>query len=211
MSAKSVEPETLVKIAVTVGSVALLGARMWRPDRVDATSIGFLIVAILPWLSSIFESIQFPGGGGVTFRAAVERAKQSGDAIIAASPPLVATSAPVEGRSPVTTDVRPRTTLTAADPNLAFVALRIDLERALASIANRHGISGRSTRELVRNLGQAGVVPEDVGTALNNLIYVGNQAAHGKPIDEETGHWAREHGPEILEALERIAGRATSP
>jgi hypothetical protein len=208
-----VTPETPVKAVVTVGASALLVARIVRPQwNIDATALGFLAVAILPWLSSIFESIQFPGGGGVTFRAAVERAKESGDAIIAASPPSAAAQHEQEGRrSGTVTPVRPVMTLTTADPNLAFVALRIDLERALRNIANRHGINGRTTRELVRNLIQAGVVPDDVGTALNNLIYVGNQAAHGKPIDEETGHWAREHGSEILSALERIAGRSISP
>jgi hypothetical protein len=208
--APSVKPETWIKSAVTLGSVALVVARIARPEwQVDATSLGFLVVAVLPWLAAIFESIQFPGGGGVTFREAVERAKESGDRIISASPPPVrAEGGPAGGLSVTGKPVERSAPLTTTDPNLAFVSLRIDLERAMAGIAQRRGVAGRTTRELVRNLVQAGVLPEDVGTALNNLIYVGNLAAHGKPIDRKTGDWARENGREVLAALERIAAKA---
>lgn len=198
---RCVKPETRVKLVVTVASVGLVVARIARPDLIiDATSLGFLLVAILPWLSSLFDSIQFPGGGGVTFRAAVERAKQSGDAIVSESPPPTQQNTASAGG----TVAKQRVPLTATDPNLAFVALRIDLERALTDIAQRHDISGRTIRELVQRLVQQRVLPPSVGRSVRNLIDVGNQAAHGKPIDRDAGAWAQDSGAEILAALERF-------
>ena len=40
--------------------------------KVDGWAITLLIVGFLPWLKTVFESIEFPGGGSVTFRRKVE-------------------------------------------------------------------------------------------------------------------------------------------
>lgn len=40
--------------------------------KIDGWTITLLIVGFLPWLKTVFESIDFPGGGSVTFRRKVE-------------------------------------------------------------------------------------------------------------------------------------------
>jgi hypothetical protein len=51
---------------------------------------------------------------------------------------------------------------------------------------------------------QHGLLAREVADAVNNLIYVGNQAAHGMTIDESIGAWAREDGPKFVAVLQRL-------
>jgi hypothetical protein len=44
--------------------------------KVDGWAITLLVVAFLPWLRTVFESIEFPGGGSVTWRQKVEAEQQ---------------------------------------------------------------------------------------------------------------------------------------
>lgn len=191
--------EMAVRVVVSGSSVALLALHVVRPDlKVDAVVVGLLVVAVLPWLSSVFESIEFPGGGGVTYR----KAKEAGEVIISGSP---ATTAPARTGQVLRAPLMP---LATDDANLQFVALRIAIEKVLAELAENYGKRGaRTTRELLRQLVEAGALEPEVARAVSNLVLLGNRAAHGKSVDEELGRWARETGPDIIAALERRVAR----
>jgi len=54
---------TKVKIVMMVIAFGLIVARfIWPNIQVDAITLGLIIVAILPWLTTIVESAKFPGG-----------------------------------------------------------------------------------------------------------------------------------------------------
>jgi hypothetical protein len=58
-----------LKIAVSLVALAILGGHViWPSLRIDAISLGLLIVALLPWASSLIESAKFPGGWEIKFR-----------------------------------------------------------------------------------------------------------------------------------------------
>ena len=60
---------TWIKIMVSCGGLLVLLARLiWPTIKIDAISLGLIIVAILPWLSSLIESAEFPGGWKIKFR-----------------------------------------------------------------------------------------------------------------------------------------------
>jgi hypothetical protein len=65
-----VKARTGIRIAVSVIAVALLALRARYPNVLpaDATTIGLLIVAVLPWIYSVVDSAEFPGGWKVHFR-----------------------------------------------------------------------------------------------------------------------------------------------
>ncbi|MEV6756738.1 hypothetical protein [Streptomyces sp. NPDC051214] len=50
---------------------------VWPEWKIDTITVTLLIVAALPWLGEIFESIDFPGGGSVRFRELEERVEAS--------------------------------------------------------------------------------------------------------------------------------------
>jgi hypothetical protein len=62
---------------LSLGAAGLLAWHLDDPARpVDGWAITLLIVGFLPWLRTVFERIDFPGGGSVTWRKAVEKEQQ---------------------------------------------------------------------------------------------------------------------------------------
>lgn len=59
---------------ISAFALAALLAHILRPDlAIDAISFGLFILALLPWLSDLIASAEFPGGWKVQFRAVVAR------------------------------------------------------------------------------------------------------------------------------------------
>jgi Domain of unknown function (DUF4145) len=196
-----------VKAAVSVVALVLLVLHLSLPNlKIDGYALALLVVGVLPWLSSIIDSIQFPGGGGVTFKKEQERAREAGEAIVRASPPPAQSAVTRSARLAQAAHLVPLSA-EGVDSNLQFVALRIAIEKKLAALMDERRLAGaRTTGEALHQLRNAGVINSEVAESLNNLIRVGNQAAHGKRIEEDLGRWAADRGPEILAALDRLAG-----
>ena len=56
-----------LKISITTTAVLLIIIRLIWP-KIDSVTIGLLILAVLPWLSSLIESVELPGIGKVNLR-----------------------------------------------------------------------------------------------------------------------------------------------
>ena len=100
--------ELTIKTLITAGAIGVLVLHAIRPDlRIDLVSLGLLIAAILPWLSSVIKSAEFPGGWKVEF----QEVKQAGDKVTrgTAQAILVAQS--------------DYNVIAERDPNLALVSL----------------------------------------------------------------------------------------
>lgn len=61
---------TLIRAAISALAVGVLVARQWHPDllKPDWTTLGLLIVAVLPWTYTLIDSAELPGGWKVRFR-----------------------------------------------------------------------------------------------------------------------------------------------
>lgn len=71
-------PSTLL----TLSAAALLIWHVYDPARpIDAWSVTLLIVGFLPWLRTVFESVDFPGGGSVRYRELKATQDRQGDDI----------------------------------------------------------------------------------------------------------------------------------
>src|SRR5262249_17209116 len=52
-----------IHIAITAVAVLLgIGHFVWPDKKIDAKTLGLLVVAILPWLGSVFKSLELPSG-----------------------------------------------------------------------------------------------------------------------------------------------------
>jgi hypothetical protein len=61
--------KTGLRLVITASALALLATQFAAPRlRLDAIALGLLVLAVLPWLSSIIESAKLPGGWEVKFR-----------------------------------------------------------------------------------------------------------------------------------------------
>jgi hypothetical protein len=73
--AKGDWPKSYVVPSLAV-SLTAVGFLIWDvvdpAAKVDGWTITLIVVAFLPWLKTVFESIEFPGGGSVKWRREVE-------------------------------------------------------------------------------------------------------------------------------------------
>lgn len=63
------------KLFITVGPLVLLAIHL-TTKPIDAVGLGLLTLAILPWLSSILDSAELPGGIKVQFKQVKEEQKR---------------------------------------------------------------------------------------------------------------------------------------
>lgn len=187
MTGKSLVP---LRVAISVLAVAGLVVRVIWPDlRLDAISLGLLIVAVLPWVSDLFESLEFPGGWKVNFRDVTK----------------AAAAIPQPADPAKTTEIQPSyLAVRDLDPSLGLVGLRIEIERRLQALAEAGGIDNRkrSAGVLARSLAQKGILPPDIAGALVEIIGAGNAAAHGAEVPSGLHTFAFDEGPRILAWLD---------
>jgi hypothetical protein len=185
-----------IHITISAAGVLLAVGHIVLPNtRIDATTLVLIGIAILPWLGSIFKSVEFPGGLKVEYadlEKTAQRAKEAG---------LLAT--------PVTKRDEPAyIAIAQVDPNLALAGLRIEIERRLQTLAQQHDIEfqRQGIGHLMRNLRRAEILSPNEESVLNDLTRLLNEAVHGAAVDQRAAQWAIEIGPELLATLDKRAG-----
>ena len=57
------------KLLISMGAWGIIIARVILPNlKIDAITLGLLVVAVLPWFSDLLQSAKLPGGWEVNFR-----------------------------------------------------------------------------------------------------------------------------------------------
>jgi hypothetical protein len=201
MLAATSRPEkklTLLRATITgVAGVAIAARLIWPELRIDALTLGLLILAALPWMVPLVKSAEFPGGWKVEFRdiaAAVKSAEQ-----IRLDEPAAPAPKPGEERPPLS-----YLDILEQDPSLAMVALRIEIEEKLRTLAERHQIQERQpVGRLLDTFQQKNILDPTIAHGLIELVKVGNDAAHGARIDASVGQWAFHNADRLLHFLDR--------
>jgi hypothetical protein len=182
-------------ISVSAVSIAL-GHFLWPGATIDGVTATLLLVAVLPWLQSLFKSLELPGGVKVEFQELNEVAKRADAAGLLAAPGT-------PQQAPEYSFIQVATT----DPNLALAGLRIELERRLEQLARLRG-RGEAPMGIGRllaylNLNQ--LIGGAERSVLSDLVTLLNSAVHGAKVDPQATEWALDIGPRILKALEERA------
>jgi hypothetical protein len=180
-----------LKLAVSLGALTILLVRILFPAlRIDAVSLGLIAVALLPWLSPLIKSAKLPGGFEIEFQDVKDAAEKvtSGEASISISPPSALQLSYLE--------------VAEQDPNLALVALRIEIEKRVRHIAELAGVPrSRSLTVVIMDLQVREILNPDSVAGLRDLITLGNQAAHGVPVAPQAAN-SVEYGPRVLSFLD---------
>jgi len=181
---------------VTLGALTLaLAHLLWPEIAIDAITLVLVVIAIVPWLAPIFKSLEFPGGWKVEFQelqAAAQRAEQAG---LLAPPRETSTGVDYTFQR-----------VAEQDPNLALAGLRIEIEKRLVTLAEKHGIDvrGRGIGQLLRVLSERQILGHQERSVLADLTGLMNSAVHGATVDRKTSDWAIEIGPRLLRALDDL-------
>jgi hypothetical protein len=204
---------TKIRWSISIGAALIAVIHFVSPHfSLDTTYIIALVLGVIPWLAPIVKSVELPGG----FKIEVRDIKEATDKVIAATEAVAQTFANERPRIALTTEADAFTTirqLATSDPNLALVGFRIELERRLIALAQRHGIETqrRSAGLLLRELRLREAIPGSIASGLSELLALGNQAAHGAEVSPDAARWMLEVGPTILAILdETIRGNGTA-
>jgi hypothetical protein len=185
-----------IKISITAAALLVASAHLiWPEVTIDAITVALLIVAVVPWLSSVFKSVELPGGIKVEYRDLEKIEQRAREAGLIAEEPLAPTPECAFQ------------SISSIDPNLALAGLRIELEKRLVRLAESRElpIPRRGLKQLLIRLNEAELVTGGERALLSDLADLLNSAVHGATIEQPAFEWALEVGPRILKALEQRA------
>ena len=183
------------KIIVSTLALGAITLNYFRPDLLTATTVLLLVVAVLPWISSLVKSVELPGGLKIEFQD------------------LEGAAGKVKSRKPPS-EARERKTRIliqdlGEDPALVLVAVRIEIERRLRELARRHHLDERQPlATLFHKLRVREVFDRRTLSGIQDLVNYGNQAAHGMPVAADAIHWAEQYAPGVLEVLDQALGES---
>lgn len=189
------------KIAISVICIILGSAHLYWPDiKVDLATVVLLVVALLPWFSTVIRSVELPGVFKIELhdvKAATEKVT-SGKAGPHASAHFT--------KQPGGGDIEFLREVASGNPNLALVGLRIEIERRLSQLATlaQMPTTRRSAGAFLRDLMSREEVDRQTAAGLSDLIALGNQAAHGAEVSPNAAAWALDVSPLILELLDSL-------
>lgn len=180
-----------LKVVISVIAAVGLVVHIAFPNlSIDAISLGLLIIAVLPWLAPLVKAAELPGG----FKIEFQEVKAAVDQVAAGTPEVAALTPPPE---PLYLAILEQ------DPGLAFVGLRIDIEKRLRALAEQSGIpKSRTLTQLTNELQEHGILSTESSSGLRKLINLGNQAAHGVRVGPDVAYFAAEFGPKVLQILD---------
>jgi len=181
----------MLRSAISSIALLLLLLHILFPSfEVDAISFGLLIVFILPWLSSMISSAEFPGGWKISFRDFEEInkviEKEKANAI-------------EKNQSIASID----TIVQDDDPNLRLIALRIELEKRLNKLAaSRNLPTDLPLDKTIKILEEKNIFLPNVTDGLKSLVSAANRAAHGATVDSDVGEWLEKNAKYLFSLID---------
>jgi len=168
--------------------------------RMDAITIILIVIAFIPWLREIIQSIELPGGVKVELREFQKVTKEAENAGLIEAGGLLGKTV-INAKAP-----KYSFQLVAnEDPKLALAGLRIEIEKRLDDIAERHelSISRKGIKTLLMTLTENNLLTVKEKMVLDNLVDLLNNAVHAKNVDNDAALWALDIGPQILRSLDK--------
>jgi hypothetical protein len=163
---------------------------IWPQVAIDGITLGLIVIAIIPWLSPLFKSLQFPGGVKIEYQDLEKTKRQIKEAGLLPKKPKIAKNLDFV---PSVND----------DPTIALAWLRIEVEKRLRQLIKEKRLSEEGG--LKRNLYilyKKDILSDEERQALSDLVEILSTAIHGVPVDQAASDWAIEIGPMVLKALD---------
>lgn len=210
----------VLRILISLGAaVALVAHHVWPDLSIDTTTFLLVALGMMPWFRSLIKSIELPGGIKIELpetKAATEKITSSKCSHELAGHIRVrpSTSQPnLQIRSPSEISTEHIREIGSRDPNLAVVAVGVEIEKRLLGLAEVWGLDPfrRSLGSLLRGLEDANALPSEVATGICEFIDLRNRAAHGVSVSSEAAEWVLYAFPGMLEVLDELITNAKNP
>lgn len=188
-----------IKLTISIIAIILTIAHIIFPKiNIDLITVFLMAIAIIPWLESLFKSVELPGGLKFEFQD-LERieleAKEAG---------LINNEISNKDETYVYNYDYPFIELAKTNQSLALVSLRIEIEKRLRLIAEKYSINANriSMSRILKILTEKGILSQQEDATVRDMISTLNQASHGVDFDERTAEWIIDNGPQIVYNLD---------
>lgn len=174
---------------------------------IDAVTISLVVVASLPWLVTILKSAELPGGIKIEFKEAQEATNKILEENLNRdiTPKKITVTKDLQLLWNIEDEFSTLRSIAEKDPNLAFVGVRIEIEKRIRQLAKLANLDEKqSLTGLVRALNNSEILTNSVQEGLIELIHMGNNAAHGAEVNLPTAEWLLDIGPSIIKKLDSI-------
>jgi hypothetical protein len=186
----------IVQIMITVSAILFAAVHLiWPALTIDSITIALVIIAIIPWLGSLFKAVELPGGLKIEYHELQKAANDAEKAGLLKKTQNTELSTKGEySFQQIASD----------DPNLALAGLRIEIEKRLIEIANSYKIQIRKggVASLSRTLKEQGILSSQEYSALLDIVVLLNSAVHGAKVGVDATNWALDVGSQLLDALD---------
>jgi len=185
----------LLRIVLSSVAAIVAVAHVSRPDlQIDGVTVTLIAIALLPWLSPIFRSVELPGGLKVEYqnlKEIADRAEKVG--LIKHRPGEISVASEFSFED-----------VAREDPLLGLAGLRIEIERQLRAIAESHGLAvpDKGIAALLLILGSKGLLTVEEMKTLQQLVGILNAAVHGSFVDDSAAEWALTSGKNLVLGLQ---------
>lgn len=186
----------ITQTLISLSAATLAVVHITCPEiKIDAITSLLFAISILPWLGSLFKSVEITGVGKVEY-AEMQRVKNEAEA----AGLLNKNKNPITNRKKYTFE-----TIATSDPRVALAGLRIEIESLLNDIAVHHKLNTQgnsSIRNLINLLSKKQIISYKECSVIDDIIPILNRASHGAEIDSNTLDLVLDIGIKILHSLE---------
>lgn len=190
-----------IQLGITTLSLVFALVHIILPGlSIDMISITLLVIAVIPWLETLFKTVELPGGLKVEFQELKEVEYSAKKAGLIKDKPININ----EEESKQSYETYSFIEIAEKNQELALVGLRIEIEKRLRKIADKYSIESNrySIARLLDALGSDEVLTYSEVKSLKDMINVSNHAAHGIEYNQQIADWVIDIGPKILVSLD---------
>lgn len=162
---------------------------------IDAIAIVLFVLAALPWLFPYLKSLELPGGVKIEMNdvtAAIKKVSEGSEV----------------STFPETDEYEYLRSIAVHDPNLALVAVRIEIEKGVRKALNEERVP-LSLTSGIRRLTETGVLSNSVANGLKDFIRLGNHAAHGVEVETQAAEYVIDNAGSILKPFKEQLANAS--
>jgi hypothetical protein len=188
-----------LKIIITITAVGLAAAHIIFPKiNIDNITVILIGMALVPWLEPLFKSVGLPGGISFRFQdleLLEAEAEKAG---------LITTNN-FNNESATLLPEYDFIEIADKNPELAFLSLRIEIEKKLRSIATSYHIAtaNLSATGILKQFEQKHILNKNESSVLQKMLSFFNKAAHASAYDGRLARWVHTNGPSIINNLEK--------
>ncbi len=191
---KSFIEKNWFKLSLSILFLVIVVTRILFPlINIDSISVALLTLALVPWLGSLFDSIEFPGGLKFGYKKELEEVKKG-----------IAESQVVSEEEPIKKPFIKYFPDSNDEPMMKIAWYRKELEYRLKKLTTATNVPHTSSTKLASDLVVKKVIPINQFGLIEDVLAVMNNVVHGNEVDVDTYDWVINTMPSVLKGLDNL-------